>query len=239
MKRGSKSKTGNNSDEVITTTEPALSPVSRHGNRPNTALAHTRSFRNRGLIGALLLLPTGVAVLFSTPLIRHDSPLDHLTESLGFSFFLFYVFLRVWATMYVGGRKEKILVTEGPYSICRNPLYLGSLGCAFAIVLFFNSVTLLIVTAMVATVYFRAVIPSEEAVLRSRFGEAYERYAQQTPRLLPSLRCYQAPAIVEARLVGLRREIQRLTRASVLVVGAFALCHLRALPWWPHYLTLP
>lgn len=228
-----------NSEEVNTTNEPAFSPVSRRRNRPGTASAQTRAFRNRGVIGGLLLAPPGVAVVFSTPLIRHDSPLDHVTESLGLSFFLLYLFMRAWATMYVGDRKQKELVTEGPYSICRNPLYLGSFCSAIAIALFLNSITLLIVTAMAALVYCRAVIPSEEAGLRCQFGEAYERYARQTPRMLPSLRCYQARATVEVRLAGMRREMKRLILSLLLLIGAFTLCHLRALPWWPHYFILP
>ena len=46
--------------------------------------------------------------------------------------------LGFWATLYVGGRKETVLVTDGPYSACCNPLYLESFFLAVAAPLFLD-----------------------------------------------------------------------------------------------------
>lgn len=37
---------------------------------------------------------------------------------------------RIWCAQYIAGYKNDVLVREGPYSVCRNPLYFFSfLGC--------------------------------------------------------------------------------------------------------------
>ena len=201
--------------------------------------AHSWCFWNRGLVGALLFGPIGSVILFSNPLVAHDSFTDDLLEASGWSFFLLYVLFRVWATMYVGDRKEKDLVTEGPYSLCRNPLYLGSLCWAVALVLLLHSATLMVALIIAAWFYCRRVIPSEEAVLRSQFGEKFDQYSQVTPRLLPKLSGYHSTGLVQVRLAGMRRELKRMLTSFVLMLSVFALCHLRGLRWWPHVITLP
>jgi len=40
---------------------------------------------------------------------------------------------RTWCTLYIGGRKNHELVTAGPYSVCRNPLYVFSIIGAIGI----------------------------------------------------------------------------------------------------------
>ena len=43
---------------------------------------------------------------------------------------------RLWCSLYIAGYKTDTLITEGPYSMCRNPLYffsfIGALGVGFA-----------------------------------------------------------------------------------------------------------
>lgn len=190
-------------------------------------------------MGALAFVPVGAAVLFSKPLVAHDSPTDHLMELAGWFCFLAYLFFRVWATLYVGGRKEKVLVTEGPYSICRNPLYLGSLCWAVALALFLHSILLLGALFLVACIYARRVIPSEESVLRSLFGDDLDRYRRTAPLLVPSFAAYRAGENVMVNLAALRREMKRLLLSALVVLAAFVLCHLRGLPSWPHMFTLP
>ena len=92
---------------------------------------------------------------------------------------------RLWCALYISGRKDSQLVTEGPYSVSRNPLYffnfLGLLGVGFV------TETLLVPAFLAACFLFLypAVIHQEEVLLRKRFGAAFDAYCDRTPRFLP------------------------------------------------------
>src|ERR1700759_5319222 len=95
-------------------------------------LPHTGFFRLRGFVGGLVLLPALVLISLSTPIIPPDSPFDDVLESTGWILLALYVTCRLWATIYIGGRKDAQLQTTGIYSVTRNPLYLGSTCFALA-----------------------------------------------------------------------------------------------------------
>ena len=86
----------------------------------------TWAFRYRGWFGIVILVPPAVATFLSQPIIREESWLDVAGDVLAWLLFVYGGALRLWATLYVGGRKGRVVVCEGPYSLCRNPLYLGT-----------------------------------------------------------------------------------------------------------------
>ncbi|MDH4175657.1 MAG: isoprenylcysteine carboxylmethyltransferase family protein [Betaproteobacteria bacterium] len=100
---------------------------------------------------------------------------------------------RLWCSLYISGHKNESLITTGPYSVTRNPLYffslLGFAGIGFASETF----TLGIVLAIAMLVGYPAVIRQEEAVLRERFCAAFEAYCARVPRFLPKLSGYVEP----------------------------------------------
>jgi protein-S-isoprenylcysteine O-methyltransferase Ste14 len=92
---------------------------------------------------------------------------------------------RIWCSVFIAGHKDEELVTIGPYSLCRNPLYGLSMLAGVGIGLASRSVILLAVTiALLALLHVRAV-RDEEQVLFARHGEAFQRYCAQVPRFLP------------------------------------------------------
>jgi protein-S-isoprenylcysteine O-methyltransferase Ste14 len=102
---------------------------------------------------------------------------------------------RLWCSLYISGRKNTALITTGPYSLSRNPLYffslLGFAGIGFAS----ETVTLGIVLAVAMLVSYPTVIRREEAVLRERFGAEFEAYCARVPRFLPNLSGYVEPEV--------------------------------------------
>ncbi len=111
---------------------------------------------------------------------------------------LFGMMGRLWATLYIGGRKARALVTDGPYSVTRNPLYLFSTVAAAGVGAFSGSLVLALVFAIITGVYFQFVIRREEHFLAPEFGAAFETYASRVPRFFPAPALWHSPATVEA-----------------------------------------
>lgn len=79
------------------------------------------------------------------------------------------------------------LVTEGPYRLCRHPLYLSFIVLALGLDLVFDSVLGLAFTVFISipSAVYRARV--EDRLLRERFGEEWEDYAERVGFLLPKL----------------------------------------------------
>lgn len=196
-------------------------------------------FTHRSWIGGLCLAPAGLAVMFSKPWVSEPAPAALLLDFVGWLFFLAYLTMRIWSTLYVGGVKDRVLQTTGPYSITRNPLYAGGFCFAMSISFFLKSFSLVGLTLVAAAAYTWLVIPAEESVLEGIFGDAYRDYKRRTPRVIPQPSLYQAAPTTEVRLHALRGEAKRLFRASMMPILVFSILYLRGAAWWPHWFTLP
>lgn len=187
----------------------------------------------------MLLVPAGLAALVSTPQIAERSWPALLLNSGGWIFFLFYATWRIWATLYIGGRKDKELQIEGPYSVCRNPLYCGSLCYALSVASFLKSGVFAATVVVAWVVYYHFVVRAEEHALGLRFGEDFNNYCQRTPRFLPRWSVFHTPPQVRVELKRLWQESIRLARAALLPLALHVAVQLRMEAWWPHWLNLP
>ena len=100
---------------------------------------------------------------------------------------------RLWCSLYIAGYKTDSLITQGPYSLCRNPLYffslIGAVGVGFAS----ETITLPVVLFLVFTMYYPSVIKSEEAELSKIHDDKFQTYFQNTPRFIPKLSNFREP----------------------------------------------
>jgi protein-S-isoprenylcysteine O-methyltransferase Ste14 len=94
--------------------------------------------------------------------------------------------LRVWAAGHI--EKGRSLATGGPYAHTRNPLYLGSVLMAAALVVATRSVAAAVLVVAYLAAFYPGAVASEAADLRARFGDAYDRWASAVPAFLPRLR---------------------------------------------------
>ncbi|KPK75902.1 MAG: hypothetical protein AMJ79_09255 [Phycisphaerae bacterium SM23_30] len=106
---------------------------------------------------------------------------------LGAGMALYVYSLRIFNPGYQKGQ----LVTEGPYSVVRHPIYAAwiLLICP-GLVLFFRSWPMLFVP-LVAYVSFKASIHKEDDYLKDKFGPAYSDYRSKVDELFPNRRFWR------------------------------------------------
>ena len=104
--------------------------------------------------------------------------------------------IRIYAVRFAGGatRTTNIgapsLCTSGPYSRCRNPLYLGNMIIYCGVVLVAGGQflwPLLFIVFAFFTLQYSMIISLEEETLVKLFGKEYLLYRENVPRLLPRL----------------------------------------------------
>ena len=134
-------------------------------------------------------------VLGSISLVSIPRGFENLThEAMEMSGFLLLIIGglgRIWSSIYIAGRKDKELCTSGPYSLCRNPLYLFSFIGMIGVFLGLQSLSLCSIAVCLFLIYYRIVITSEEARLERFFGDEFAAYCQTTPRFFPTFQDYR------------------------------------------------
>jgi protein-S-isoprenylcysteine O-methyltransferase Ste14 len=100
---------------------------------------------------------------------------------------------RLWCNLYICGYKSGKLITVGPYSMCRNPLYFFSLIGAVGLGLTTETVGFAALFLIVFSIYYPFVIRAEEKRLSDIHGAEYERYRKDVPCFIPSFRRFNEP----------------------------------------------
>jgi protein-S-isoprenylcysteine O-methyltransferase Ste14 len=100
---------------------------------------------------------------------------------------------RMWCSLYIAGYKDDKLVTEGPYSICRNPLYFFSMIGVLGIGCATETFTFPIMFIILFVFYYPFVIKSEERRLKQLFGEAFEKYTKTISTFFPRRSTFSEP----------------------------------------------
>lgn len=100
---------------------------------------------------------------------------------------------RLWCTVYIAGYKSNTLITTGPYSICRHPLYLFSLLGMTGVGLSSETLTIPALMILFFIIYYPMVMNSEEKKLAKNHKEAFGKYCQNTPKFFPSFKLLKEP----------------------------------------------
>lgn len=112
-----------------------------------------------GLAGVILSASLGLLVWAVTACRRHDTTVDPLAPE-----------------------RASRLVSDGPFRITRNPMYVAMAGVLVAQACARRSILGLLPAACFALVMNKAQIESEERAMAANFGAEWERYVATTPR---------------------------------------------------------
>ena len=85
-------------------------------------------------------------------------------------------------------RDEPVLYTSGVYSLCRHPLYLGTITLTAGFCTLLNDGWNFAISAGYFVVFYTAAMIKEEVRMRRRFGDEHRQYCLRTPLLLPTAR---------------------------------------------------
>lgn len=138
----------------------------------------------------VLMLPV---ILMLEPDYADNSLMDEALEPFGALMVIAGVLGRFWAILYIGGRKNETVMTLGPYSMCRHPLYFFSTVAVTGLGLLLGS---LVLAALLGALTFGVLMITardEEAFLRAEFGGVYEGYAERTPLIWPRPSLFHTP----------------------------------------------
>ena len=112
-------------------------------------------------------------------------------DLLGFTLILIGGFGRLWSSLYIEGSKNRKLISGGPYSIMRNPLYIFSLALLVGYCCAIQSIIITIVFLFIFTLLYMSTIYNEEKILLTRHNDVYLDYFKKTPRFLPKFKLYK------------------------------------------------
>jgi protein-S-isoprenylcysteine O-methyltransferase Ste14 len=142
--------------------------------------------------GVVMFLATIILAIFPVFFFRKHSSgaLNVLAEIIGISFILLGQLIRVSARGFKSenSRNGFDLVKFGPYSIVRNPMYLGIILIGLGAVLILFRLWVIIVLLCFFTLRYVLLIYKEEKKLKLLFPEKYTCYCKDVPhRIFPSM----------------------------------------------------
>ncbi|PLX92595.1 MAG: hypothetical protein C0621_09165 [Desulfuromonas sp.] len=164
--------------------------MSSSPNASASQLTFLRNIRTRSIqIGYLAAL---ASLLFTPMLIPADTVGQRVIGVLGYILIAMGALGRMWCTVYIGGRKKQTLVTEGPYTLCRNPLYLFSTFIVFGVIGMLPSLVFAIIAVACFVLFHAFAIIGEERLLAANFGSDFTDYCERTPRFIPRIDAVRA-----------------------------------------------
>ena len=144
--------------------------------------------------------------------------------------------VRLWAVRHIGtisrtrANRYGPLISDGPYALVRNPLYIGNFCLWIGFVVWSRLLWMLPVAVAIFQVEYVAITGFEASLLRDKYPEAYARYAAAVPAWIPRLS--NLPDALASRGSHPWREVFFSERGTLIAVAVMtALLLLKGRAW--------
>lgn len=115
-----------------------------------------------------------------------------ITTTIGIICYFLGLFLAIWAKLTMKSiwgtpaqhniKRQHTLITKGPFSISRNPIYFGDLLVCISYFLILHSY--LVFVSIPALFLINRIIKKEEFILEKHFGKKYLKYKEKVRRYI-------------------------------------------------------
>lgn len=141
--------------------------------------------------GIIIFVVSLLIIILPSVFLRHKYPhsLDEFMELFGIAFILLGQIFRASARGYKSEHSKNgaALIQGGPYSLVRNPMYLGILLIGAGIILILFRWWVLGLFLLIFILRYLLLILKEEKKLLMVFPEACNDYFKKVPRLIPTI----------------------------------------------------
>lgn len=130
---------------------------------------------------------TIAALVLGESVYNHEIPLDLDEPNAWVWAELFLILVGTGLRIAAAGclRKKEVLATSGVYSLCRHPLYLGSILITYGFCCLVNDPKAFVLATAYFALFYTLAIIWEEIRLMDRYGDAHREYACAVPLILP------------------------------------------------------
>lgn len=134
------------------------------------------------IVAALLLIPPTAGTADADWLVWAGLPVVLVGE-----------WIRMWGVHHIGSvsrtRTERLgpLIDHGPFSMVRNPLYIGNILLWIGFAVSARLPWLAPIVFLLLALEYHAIVRWEERLLESRMGASYRDYLTRVPRWIPNL----------------------------------------------------
>ena len=134
-----------------------------------------------------IVIPLAVGTIIEIFFSRQLFPSSILLLVLALMLLIFSLTFMIWSVREVGMLDmvaPERLITSGPYSFSRNPMYVSWISIYLSVFFINRSLWLLLLLFAAILITHYMVIIREERILRQKFGDQFEEYCERVRRYI-------------------------------------------------------